>query len=360
MRCLRQLSFRISALSVNEHRLIIMEPLGAVASAFTLVEALGQTSNAVRKLSRRIKNAPQELESLETSLDLLRLCIQHMEPLSCDLGPEVSAHIGAALRQAGNILTSLDQACERQHLQSKTLSRLNWALLDGSKMEGQLAQLRNVQGTLQNFLQIIGLYAAALRQPTGLDISDLLTQFKISRQRQTRADMELFTVRNLVVDLSRDFKNSQPLPESPPDYDCKEVVRKTDEAHRITAEKVVASDWLKRCGILYSLLGIRPEATTACSNYSLGFHVRLPFSARSVVGQISWTKHPLSNSISLASPSHFSLSRFVAGDSDGFVACLSGDLASLKRHLASGAATLEDVTAKNWTLMTVSSDGSRG
>jgi hypothetical protein len=38
------------------------------------------------------------------------------------------------------------------------------------------------------------------------------------------------------------------------------------------------------------------------------------------------------------------------------VACLSGDLASLKRHLASGAATLEDVTSKNWTLMTVSSD----
>lgn len=310
-----------------------MEPLGAVASALTLVEALGQTSNAVRKISRRIKNAPQDLESLEVSLELLRQCIERMRPLSYDLGPEVTARIGASLRLAGTILASLDQACDRQHIQSKTLSRLNWALLDGSKMEAQLAQLRNVQATLQSFLQIIGF------------------------ERQVKADLELFAVRELILDLSNEIKTMKPQTESetPPEYRSKELVRKTDESHRMTSNKIISADWLKRLGSYYSLLAIHPGSTSpsnACSNYSLGFHLHLPFSARSVVGQISLTRHLLSNSISFASPSNISLQRLVAGDSNGFVACLSGDLETLKRHLKSGAATLEDVTAKNWTLMT--------
>lgn len=134
-----------------------MEPLGAVASVLTLVEALGRTCNAVRKLSGRIKNAPKELESLASSLELLRMCIQYMRPLFYDLDPEVYAHIGTSLMLAGNILTSLDLLCERQQIHSKTVFRLNWALLDGSKMESKLSQLRQVQVTLQNFLQIIGL-----------------------------------------------------------------------------------------------------------------------------------------------------------------------------------------------------------
>lgn len=134
-----------------------MEPIGAIASAITLVDAISKTSNAVKKLTRRFKNAPQELESLETMLNLMRVCLQQMQHVNHDFGSGVSAHIDTALRSANSIVASLDRACERQHLRSNTGSRLSWALVDESRMQGQMAQLREVQSTLQDLFHMIGL-----------------------------------------------------------------------------------------------------------------------------------------------------------------------------------------------------------
>lgn len=163
-------------------------------------------------------------------------------------------------------------------------------------------------------------------------------------------------MRELIVDLPRACKDLGPETEAQPTCSGEVTVRKTTGPHKIASNRYVASDYLKRLGLYFSLLEVSPDVVNPPnSDYSLSFHLRLPLGACALVGQVSWRKHCLSRSYSITGHSSIALGRIVSSDSPGVLACLAGDLADLKEHLASGAATLGDVTTTpvNWSLMTV-------
>lgn len=141
-----------------------MDPLGATASVFTLVDASVSTLRAIDRLLRRYQNVPEEIIELKHRLNGLNsqlVLIKHVQAVLST--PEVLligsglVYLEQFLQHTSMLFQAIRHYLEEHIPKTGTCARLKWALQDAQRVREWEHKLRSHAGDLSNIMILLNL-----------------------------------------------------------------------------------------------------------------------------------------------------------------------------------------------------------
>jgi hypothetical protein len=138
-----------------------MDPIGAGASIYTIVQAVGDLSKFIHKIQRDVRHAPIETEEARNHVLLLQKEIEGVRNLKTMLGGDednpfsiAKTPLNQAIETAEKLLSDVEQAFPINSKPETLKQRLRWALKDKEMTAKLEAKLRDTESTLQTILQV--------------------------------------------------------------------------------------------------------------------------------------------------------------------------------------------------------------
>jgi hypothetical protein len=138
-----------------------MDPIGAGASIYTIVQAVACLGKFIHKVQKDVRHAPIETEEARNHVLLLQKEIEGVRNLKTmlDSGEDnpfsiAKSPLTQAIETAEKLLSDVEQAFPINSKPDTLKQRLRWALKDKETVAKLEAKLKDAESTLQTILQV--------------------------------------------------------------------------------------------------------------------------------------------------------------------------------------------------------------
>ncbi|KAM0715707.1 hypothetical protein Q7P37_009207 [Cladosporium fusiforme] len=328
-----------------------MEVIGAISAIVALAETTGKLAKGLKKLAVRWKNAPEEIQSLAETTDRLAIKLvfvrdtvaSSQDALMDDI---IRQGLLQLVREAEMATEELERLEEKLEQCGSFLQRTKWAVKDARTVKGTLSKVSNVEEGLSKWIDYISLkgHTSTLQQIeatrrtllTGIDQTQQLFMVKFQEMEQrfapgmaswpsTGTSSPSLQQAPILMSGAAPSTTSRSAPSA--------LVRRVWEGNPWNSGERWQS-WGLRGTVIKSTQGQHTD-------YDASFTIHLPLAwligAYSLNGQLSFRTSPLrQNTLTLRHPSYFTVARIVDSSHPFMMACLTGDLDTVRALLNNG------------------------